>query len=134
MSDRKIPRAGRRPRHGAGSARSVSTGSAATRGHRSWYPAWSGAPPTARYFPGAQLGEHRRLVARARTDVEDAVALAHLEQLAHPRDHVRLGDRLAVPDRQGLVLVGEVADVRGHEQLARNLGHRLENALVADAA
>ena len=45
-------------------------------------------------------GEQRGVVARAGADVEHPLAAVELEQLAHARDHERLGDRLARADRQ----------------------------------
>ena len=46
-----------------------------------------------------EAGEDRRLVARARADLQDPVARLDLEQLGHAGDHVRLADRLAGIDR-----------------------------------
>ena len=77
-----------------------------------------------------ELGQDRGLVARARADVENALASGQRERLADPRDHVRLGDRLASADRQRSVVVGAIAQLLGHEELTRDSLHRREHALV----
>ena len=82
----------------------------------------------------AELREHRRLVAGAGADVEHALAAAQRELRADARDHVRLRDRLVAADRQRGVVVGAAAQLLGHEELARHARHRLEHALVVDAA
>ena len=51
-------------------------------------------------------GEQRGVVARAGADVEDPLVAPQLEQLEHPRDDERLGDRLAGADRQRHVVPG----------------------------
>ena len=82
---------------------------------------------------GRELGEHRRLVAGARADVEHR-SRPGARALADQRDHVRLRDRLAVADRQRRVVVGAAAHLRRDEGLARHARHRREHALVADPA
>ena len=56
------------------------------------------------------------------------------EQGADRGDDERLRDRLVVPDRERAVVVGMRAQALRHEELARDAGHRLEDALVAYAA
>ena len=81
-----------------------------------------------------QLGEHRRLVARAGADVEDALVRREPEQLADRRHHEGLRDRLSASDRESTVLVGEMAKLLGNEALARHPSHRLEHAFVEASA
>ena len=87
-----------------------------------------------RVDPGGEAGEDRRVVARAGADLEHPVAGREAELLAHDRDDVGLRDRLALADRQRVVGVGFGAKGSGHEQMPRHLGHRGEDAFVADAA
>ena len=83
----------------------------------------------------AERGEDRRLVARARPDLEDPVARADLEELGHPGDHERLADRLAGVDRAGPRRRRRCRrSWTSHEALARDRAHRREDPLVADAA
>src|SRR5882724_6945785 len=82
----------------------------------------------------AELGEHRRLVARARADLESALGARKLEGLAHRRDHERLRDRLLLSDRQRLVEVSAIAQRLFDEEMARHLANRLEHARVADVS
>src|SRR5262249_43702337 len=82
----------------------------------------------------AHGGQHRRLVARARPDLEDAVAGSRGKELRHLGDHVRLADGLAGLDREGLVRIRAGGLVVADEPLARDPFHRLEDALVADPA
>jgi hypothetical protein len=81
-----------------------------------------------------EFREHCCLVPRSRTDVQHALVALERQRLADPGDHVRLGDRLAEPDRQGRVVVGAVANLLGDEKLARHSLHRLEHSLVDDVA
>ena len=81
----------------------------------------------------AHLGQHRGLVARARTDLEHVRAGRHLERLAHECDHVGLRDRLPLANRQGGVLVGAIAERRLDEKMARHLPHGGEHGRVAEA-
>ena len=67
-----------------------------------------------------ELGEHRRLVARAGPDLEHALVAAQPQLLRHVGHHVRLRDRLAAADRERPVFVGVVAQLVGHQLVARN--------------
>ena len=69
--------------------------------------------PLDRVHLGRELGEHRRLVAGARADVEHPLVAAQRERLADARDHVRLRDRLLAADRQRGVVVGASRCSRG---------------------
>ena len=51
------------------------------------------------HVPGQQR-QDRGVVARAGADVEHGLVPAERQQLAHPRHHDRLGDRLPLGDRQ----------------------------------
>ena len=81
-----------------------------------------------------QRGEDRGLVAGPGAELEDPLARLWREELGHARDDPRLADRLAGVDRDGLVGVGATLPVAAEEMLARDLGHRVQHALVADAA
>ncbi len=61
------------------------------------------------------LGQDGRLVAGPGPDLEDLLPSPQAERLGHVGDDVGLGDRLAVPDRQGLVGVGVDPQAFGHE-------------------
>ena len=81
-----------------------------------------------------QPGQQGGVVARARADVEHALAAVQLQQLEHAGDDERLGDRLLGADRQRHVLPRVVAQLGRHEGLARDRADGLEHALVADVA
>src|SRR2546426_6611470 len=57
MLERKFPRAGWWPRHGAGSARPLVARNAVTNDERPRCPAWSGPSPTVRESPITHLDE-----------------------------------------------------------------------------
>jgi len=79
-----------------------------------------------------QEREDRGVIARARPHVEHPVRGPQVEQLRHARDDERLGDRLAAADPERRVVVGVLAQVGGHERLARNPGDRVQHAVVGD--
>ena len=83
--------------------------------------------------PG-DLGEHGRGIARAGPDLEHVLVALQPERLDHHRDDVRLRDRLARPDRQRAILVGELGQIGRQECLARHRLHRRENGGAANAA
>src|SRR5215471_6260404 len=83
---------------------------------------------------GCELGEHRRLIARAGADVEHPLAIGEVEQLADQRDHRGLRDRLPHADRKRGVVVRPPTQLGRHEELSRDAAHRLEHALVVDVA
>ncbi len=56
------------------------------------------------------------------------------EERADRRDDERLRDRLAMSDRESAVVVGVRTKISRDEVLARNPRHRVEDALVDDAA
>ena len=76
--------------------------------------------------------EHRGGVARARADLEHALAALELERFRHVSDDVRLRDRLPFADRQRRVGVRELAHLLAHEFLARHLAHRARHCRGAD--
>jgi hypothetical protein len=81
-----------------------------------------------------ELVEHGGAVARAGADVEHPLRALQREQRAHRGHDVRLGDRLALPDREGGVVVGVRHVRRRDEGLAGHALHRRQNALVLDPA
>src|SRR5689334_15455426 len=86
----------------------------------------------------AHRGEHGRLVATARANVEDLGPRTIVSRgpsgqhqcLRHRRDDVWLRDCLAVADRQGTVVIGRVRQIRWDEHLARHGAHRLQHQRV----
>ena len=90
--------------------------------------------PLDRHDLGRELCKHRRLITRARADVEDAVVRREPEELTDGGDDEGLRDRLPVSDWKGSVLVGEVPHVLGDESLPRHSFHRGEHAFVERAA
>ena len=87
-----------------------------------------------------QLGEHGGVVARAGADVEHALAAVEREQLAHPRDDERLGDRLPGADRQRDVVprlrlqVGRARSGRAAPRAGRRARARRRHAAAAARA
>src|SRR5579862_1804147 len=82
----------------------------------------------------SELGDDGGLVAGAGADVEHALAAVQPELLADARDHVRLRDRLTLPDRYCRVVVRTRPQSLRHEHFARYARHRREHALVVDTA
>ncbi len=80
----------------------------------------------------ADLGQHGRLIARARADVQGLGLRAALGQLGHQRHDVRLRDRLPVADRQRMVVVGATSECFGHETVPRHVLHRPKHFRVGD--
>src|SRR5436189_68643 len=76
--------------------------------------------------------QDRRLIAGSRPDLEDAITGSDREILGHLGDHVRLADRLAGADREGLVRVRVALDGIRDEQLARDRAHRRQHPFVGD--
>ena len=82
---------------------------------------------------GRDFEENSGLVAAAGADLEDFLAGFDLEQFGHQRDDVRLADRLAVADRQRLIVVGLPSQVRFHKLVPRHPAHGLEHHRVRHA-
>ena len=74
-----------------------------------------------------------RLVTRAGADFEHAVLRPDFQLLRHVGDDVGLTDGLAARDRQRLIGVGAVGELRGDKMLARNRVHGAQHRLIADA-
>ena len=81
-----------------------------------------------------QGGKDGRLVAGPRADVEHPLGAVQREQRADRRDDVRLGDRLAVPDRKRTVVVGAMPELLRNEQLTGHGGDRREYPVVGNTA
>ena len=75
-----------------------------------------------------------RLVAGARSDFERSFLPLQLEALRHQGHDIRLGDRLPLPDRKGIILIGRAADGRRDEQMPGHGRHGLEDPPVGDVA
>src|SRR6202030_4706689 len=74
------------------------------------------------------------LVARACADLENMVLRLDLELLGHISDNVGLADGLSAGDRQRLIRISAIDELRGDEMLARHLVHGPKHCLIADAA
>src|SRR5262249_52072959 len=81
-----------------------------------------------------KLREHRGLVARARSHVEYALVSSQRQQGADRGDDERLRDGLPLADGKRPVVVRVAAEALRHEELAGHTSHRLEHAVVGDAA
>ena len=79
----------------------------------------------------SHLGENRCLISRPGTDLEHLVPRLDLEQLGHPGHDVGLRDGLTVSDGQRVIFVGLVEIIGGHELMAGNSPHRLQDQWVA---
>ena len=69
--------------------------------------------------------EQRRRPSRARTEVEDPVAEAHVEEFEHIGDRARLGVRLTVADGHRDIALGQSSFGRGQEGRPRHRSERL---------
>jgi len=105
------------PRHGAGSARSAATRSAATRHDRPHCPAWSGTPPTAAEF-------HIKLLAAAAGPSDVGHGLAGTIRVEPDGDHL-VGAALPVEAVARM-------EVSGLAHLEARLGARLDSHVVAN--
>jgi hypothetical protein len=90
--------------------------------------------PLDRVDRAREAAEDGGLVAGPGADVEHELIALQTELLADPRDHVRLRDRLAVPDRERLVRVRRALRLLADEDLPWDRRHRVEQALVSDPA
>ena len=79
-------------------------------------------------------GQHRGGVPGAGADLEHPGIRPRLDGGDHEGDDIRLRDRLPLLDRQRRVLVGELAQLVGHERLTRHHPHGVEDPFVAHAA
>ena len=80
-----------------------------------------------------ELGKHRGLITGSGADLEHMVVGSDLEELGHAGHDEGLRDRLALRDAEGVVTVRDVLILFAHESLARDSGHRRDDALVPDA-
>jgi len=82
-----------------------------------------------------QRRQHRALVTGTGADLQHFLRHAVLEQrLGHARNDPRLGNRLAVADRQRDVFVGARGQCFIEKQMSRQTTQGGEHAFVADAA
>ncbi len=80
------------------------------------------------------LGEHRGLIPRTRSNLEHAVRRRQMQRLGHVRDDVGLRDRLAPADRQRPILIGERPHFVRHKEVARHAAHRPQHRGVTHVA
>jgi len=79
------------------------------------------------------LVEHRRLIARAGSDLEHLLAALQPARLGHERDDVGLGNGLVVPDGQRAVAIRGIAQLLRNEFVPRHGAHGRENQRVFHA-
>ena len=79
-----------------------------------------------------KTGQDGGVVSRAGTHVKHTLVPIQDEQLAHPRDDERLGDRLTRADRQRLIGPRAPALVLGDEALPRHHRDRVQHPFVGD--
>lgn len=84
--------------------------------------------------PPAQPRENRRLIPRSRADLENGMAIGHIQLVGHHADDERLRYGLAAIDGKRQVGIGLIGEAFLHEQVARHRLDRLQHALVAHAA
>src|SRR6516164_1526738 len=82
--------------------------------------------------PTTEACEDRRVITRTGADLERTMPLTELELLSHQRHHVRLADRLALPDRQGHILISLILEGSRHEFLSWRALDRAKHSRVAD--
>ena len=79
-----------------------------------------------------QMRQDRGLITRAGANLQHARIGRELKQLRHARHHVRLRNRLALPNRQRHVFPRFVFKRLVYKFLTRNLSKRFKHVLVAD--
>lgn len=82
---------------------------------------------------GDEACEDRGVIAGSRTDFQDPVRSSELEDFGHMSDDEGLRNCLFETNRQGVVLVGSVAQIPGDEGVAWHFSERLKHAWIADA-
>ena len=80
------------------------------------------------------LREDRCAIAGAGSNFERAIARTRRDCLDHQGNDVRLGDSLAALDWQRRIEVRELRQMRGDEELPRNLAHGVEQSGIANSA
>src|SRR6516162_9177967 len=88
--------------------------------------------PFDRKDPATEACEDRGLITGTGADLERIVPLTKLELLGHQRHHVGLADGLALPDRQGHVLISLILEGSRHEFLSWRALDRAKHSRVAD--
>src|SRR5262249_27760293 len=81
-----------------------------------------------------QPRKDRRLIARPRADLVDAVGRPGVERLGHEGDIIRRSDRLTLADRDRLVVVGQPVARLWEETVPGNRPKRFEHPGVLDPA
>ena len=84
------------------------------------------------YLTG-KLREDGGLVSAPGPDLQDLVINTDIQPLGHERDHVRLADRLAVPDRSGAIGERLVLGSSREKSIARHPAQCRDHPLVADS-
>lgn len=80
-----------------------------------------------------QLSEERRRIARARAHFQHAVRRLQGKGIQHHRDHARLTDSLAIPERERDVLVCTGAYSLRNEAVPRNARKSVYDARIVDS-
>src|SRR5271165_2606368 len=94
----------------------------------------------------AQLGNHLdrihladtfrqygRLIARACADLQDPHLLPGLDELGHQCHDIGLRDRLSLTNRQRIISICQITQMRGNKPMPGHLAHRAEDGLAANS-
>ena len=94
----------------------------------------------------AQLGNHLdrihltdafrqygRLIAGTRADLQHPHLLPGLDELGHQCHDIRLRDRLPLTNRQRIISIRQITQIRGHEPMPGHLAHRAQDGLAANS-
>ena len=81
-----------------------------------------------------ELSQQGSLISRAGSDLQHFRRGLQMEKVQHQGNDVGLRNRLTRSDGKRMVFIGLVAVARLHKLVTRDRRHRIEQALVADAA
>src|SRR5271157_1118087 len=77
--------------------------------------------------------QYGRLIARARADFQHPHLLPGLDELGHQGHDIGLRDRLSLTNRQRIISICQITQMRGHEPMPGHLAHRAQNGLAANS-
>jgi hypothetical protein len=79
--------------------------------------------PFDRIDPCAQFSKNGRLVSGPCSDLQHTLILFQIERFHYERDHKRLGDRLLLANRQGIIAVSAPPEGFFHKQMSTDRSH-----------
>lgn len=79
------------------------------------------------------LCQHRRLIARSRSDLKNPMIFLEREQLRHQRNDVRLRDGLIKTDWQWLIGICQILKLTGNKEMPRHPLHCAEHGRINDS-